>query len=592
MKIRNVLGLSLAVFGMLIAIQFAAKATLNNEVHDQMFKEIRHDQPPIDPPDMASIRIVHLSPDAPAVDIWANKTAKVIENLPFPNGTEYLDVTPGTYTFDVVPRGAGIENSVLTIENLVLESGTAYSAAAYRFAENLSALAIVDDRTDTSGHNIRVRAIHTADGVGEVDIWVIPEVGEPSPLWVDLGFGETGDALEIAPGAYTLGIDVDNDAIPDLVFDTPFIQPDKIANIYAVLDTSGAVFLNAYFQDGSTVRIDTRQPSRIRVAHLSPDAPPVDIWVNKSIKAVESLEFPTGTDYLTLDSGTYTFDVVPSGAGVESSVLEIKDLNLEPGMDYTAAAYNLVNSITAMALVDDNTDPDMDQIRLRAVHTAVGVGEVDIWVIPGMGEPSPLWVDLAFGESGDYIDVPSAAYTLGFDADNDASPDVIFDVPSLPASTVANVFAVTESDGTLFLNVQLPDGSFARIDPRNECQDFKVTLTIPDTYVSPGETFFVTANICNSYEPLMNAPFFALIGLGTGDFWFYPTWSKLPDIDYAWIDVPSGSSTIEVFPEFVWPDTGMSQWDDIHIFAAVLDETFSNVIGDYDSITFGFGPMP
>lgn len=61
--------------------------------------------------DRAKIRVIHLSPDAPAVDVVALGTggaiaARLVTNLAFPNATPTsLLVTPGTYTLAVVPTG-------------------------------------------------------------------------------------------------------------------------------------------------------------------------------------------------------------------------------------------------------------------------------------------------------------------------------------------------------------------------------------------------------------------------------------------------------------------------------------------------------
>ena len=45
------------------------------------------------------------------------------------------------------------------------------------------------------------------------------------------------------------------------------------------------------------------------------------------------------------------------------------------------------------------------QIRLRAVHAAVGVGPVDILAVGPSGN-TPLWTHVDFGAVGDALDVP------------------------------------------------------------------------------------------------------------------------------------------------------------------------------------------
>jgi uncharacterized protein (DUF2141 family) len=211
--------------------------------------------------------------------------------------------------------------------------------------------------------------------------------------------------------------------------------------------------------------IPTPAKARLRAIHLSPDAPAVDIFANGgATAAVTNLVFPAGTGYLELDAGTYTFDVAPKDAGVGASVLQVKDLPLESGKSYTAVAYDAVASIKALALVDDYAGLEAGKIRVRAIHAAAGVGQVDIWNIPAMGDPAALYTDVDFGAVGAYLDLPAGAYTLGIDVDNDGTPDLTFTTPALAAGTVANVFAVKQASA-VFLLAQFADGTTARIDP-------------------------------------------------------------------------------------------------------------------------------
>lgn len=204
----------------------------------------------------------------------------------------------------------------------------------------------------------------------------------------------------------------------------------------------------------------------IRVIHLSPNAPEVDVFANaQPSPVVAALGFPQGTGYLEVPSGTYTFDVAAAGATPSDAVLSIEGLALAGDTFYTAVAIDELDSISALALVDDYSGLAEGDIRIRAVHAAPAVGEVDIWNIPAEGDPAPLYENVPFGVAGDALDVPAGAYTLGFDVDDDATPDVIFDVPALEAGTVANVFATNDGAGNVFLIAQLRDGSTVRIDP-------------------------------------------------------------------------------------------------------------------------------
>lgn len=193
----------------------------------------------------ASLRVLHLSPDAPAVDVIVNddENTRPVTNLEFPDGTEFAELTAGEYDFDVVPTGGALADSVLEIDDLVLESGKYYTAVAYGPAESIAALALVDDPEGLAAGNIRVRAIHAADGVGEVDIWNIPAKGDPTPLYTDLEYGEAGDALDVPAGTYTLGIDINNDETPDATFELPALSAGAVVNLYAVAIGAGAALV-------------------------------------------------------------------------------------------------------------------------------------------------------------------------------------------------------------------------------------------------------------------------------------------------------------------------------------------------------------
>jgi len=270
----------------------------------------------------------------------------------------------------------------------------------------------------------------------------------------------------VPAGAYSVGIDVDDDASPDLTFELPALDPGTVVNLYAV-SAEGDVFLIAQLPDGTTARIDPRGPTAfIRVLHLSPDAPAVDVFVNQgSDPAVSELAFPDGTAYLALPADTYDIDVAPAGSSADDSVLSIADLALAEDTFYTAVAIDEVANLTALALVDDYSDLDSGQIRVRAVHAAPAVGQVDLWNVPESGAPSPLWIDVDFGVAGNALDLDEGAYTIGVDVDNDMTPDLIFVLPELSAGTVANVFATNDEDDNVFLVAQLADGSTVRIDP-------------------------------------------------------------------------------------------------------------------------------
>jgi hypothetical protein len=71
------------------------------------------------------LRFVHLSPNAPAVDIMLADGTKVFNNVSYKGITDYACVPAGTYTFKV--NVAGTDNTALTVPNVRLDNNTYYT---------------------------------------------------------------------------------------------------------------------------------------------------------------------------------------------------------------------------------------------------------------------------------------------------------------------------------------------------------------------------------------------------------------------------------------------------------------------------------
>ena len=79
-------------------------------------------------PGKALIRFLHLSPNAPAVDITLPDGTVIFSNVSFKHITPYMDVTPMSYTLQV--RVAGTSNIVLTVPNVNLVANKYYTIYA------------------------------------------------------------------------------------------------------------------------------------------------------------------------------------------------------------------------------------------------------------------------------------------------------------------------------------------------------------------------------------------------------------------------------------------------------------------------------
>jgi len=77
---------------------------------------------------MSRIRVIHASPDAPAVDVAVKGGDVLISDLAFPDASDALDVPAGSYDLEVRPTGT--MDVALALPGVSLEQGMVYDVFA------------------------------------------------------------------------------------------------------------------------------------------------------------------------------------------------------------------------------------------------------------------------------------------------------------------------------------------------------------------------------------------------------------------------------------------------------------------------------
>lgn len=147
----------------------------------------------------AKVRVVHASPNAPAVDVWVNGSI-AFSDLSFKDISAYASLPSGTYNVQVVPHGK--TSPVLINAVLTLSPNTDYTVMAIGLLNHIHPLVLVDNNSPVSPSMVRVRFVHAAVGAGRVDIAV---VGGPI-LFRNVGFGEDAGYITVPKGTYDLEV--------------------------------------------------------------------------------------------------------------------------------------------------------------------------------------------------------------------------------------------------------------------------------------------------------------------------------------------------------------------------------------------------
>jgi hypothetical protein len=173
--------------------------------------------------------------------------------------------------------------------------------------------------------------------------------------------------------------------------------------------------------------------ANVRVAHLSPDAPAVDVFVNGQ-RAVAGAAFKDVTGYLPVPAGQVNIRVTP--ANDTTPVVIDATIRLNDGGNYTVAATGLLASIQPIVLEDDRGTTG--QAKVRFVHASPDAPAVDIAVTGG----PVLFANVPFRQASAYPQVPAGTYDL--EARPAGSSAVALSVPgvALRGNTNYTIFAV------------------------------------------------------------------------------------------------------------------------------------------------------
>lgn len=157
------------------------------------------------PSGSAQVRVVHGSPDAPAVDVLVDGGV-VLSNVAYTDASGYLALPPGSRRIQVNVAGTG--TSVIDL-NASVKRDSAYTLIAANLVANIEPLGLEDDLASPAAGNVKVRLVHGAPNVGPVDIYVTApnaDLAAATPTLTAVPFKAQSGYLEVPAGDYQVRI--------------------------------------------------------------------------------------------------------------------------------------------------------------------------------------------------------------------------------------------------------------------------------------------------------------------------------------------------------------------------------------------------
>lgn len=209
----------------------------------------------------------------------------------------------------------------------------------------------------------------------------------------------------------------------------------------------------------TTATADTAEQGWVRLAHLSPDTPEVDVQLTGVDSAdgfeLEDVAYGDVSAYSRLPAGAYAVAMVPAGAPVGTDPVISQVIEISGNQAYTAAAVGLNEDLSARLITDDLTSPGNDQARVRLIQASISSPTVDVATDTG----TSIAEGVEFGTATEYTEVDAGRWTLEVDGDSQSGTVQV----DLPPASVNSLFVI-DRDGEITISA-IEDSSGAQEMP-------------------------------------------------------------------------------------------------------------------------------
>ena len=347
----------------------------------------------------ARIRLIHASPDAPALDIkvGTGSGTTVFSNSNFQEISDYVEIAAGSYVFVVTPSGSSEE--VRVYASVTLEAGKIYTMLVTGTYDNTDACTLDvkilydnfgiyfdngygNEYVQLTASQAKMRVIHNSYDAPGLDIR-IDDIG----TFTNLLYGISSGYTTIKAGTRNIVMTQTGTTSPALIDVSPTFTTNLDYTVFAVSGLSSIETI--YASDNRTS--PSSGFSKFRFVNAVPDAPALDL--KKNTTAMSDTLFPNVafkgvTAYKQYGYGDFSFVLTEASSTTDLYLFE--PIAMERNTIYTIVAQGTLDTTDAYPLrlriyADNNegiTYRDAVIIppksKIRVIHTSYDASAVDV----------------------------------------------------------------------------------------------------------------------------------------------------------------------------------------------------------------------
>jgi hypothetical protein len=234
--------------------------------------------------DSAMVRVLHASPDAPAVDVYLDDTkVGALTNVPFGTISGYLAVPAGDHNVKVYATGT--TTGPVIDANVTLVSGQKYTIAATGAVASIAAQVLEDDPSPSAATS-QLRVVHFSADAPAVDV-AVDGTAAADAVVKNLTYPNATAYLDLPGGSYDLEIRLAGTTTVALDLDPVTTENGTSYSAFAI----GSAASPALGGNGLTVVVavdDVSTPATDTVGSTSGSTAPISMLI---LLAVAGLAF-------------------------------------------------------------------------------------------------------------------------------------------------------------------------------------------------------------------------------------------------------------------------------------------------------------
>lgn len=176
----------------------------------------------------ATLRIVHASPDAPAIDVYIDDK-RTLASLNYRRVTGYVSVPSGRHTVKIYPTSAQGKGNPIITQDLELNAGWDYTVAATGRLASIQAKVFSDNLNVPGVGKTNVRVYHLSPNAPAVNI----AVKDGDTLVRNLSYPNATDYLQVDSKAYTLEVQTATDSKKLLDLGRVSLPSNSVESVFA-----------------------------------------------------------------------------------------------------------------------------------------------------------------------------------------------------------------------------------------------------------------------------------------------------------------------------------------------------------------------